>query len=63
MARYDRGDSGPFPAMVLVFLCVTLVVTAYLMSQAPQPTVSGIDTYAAVGSETCTSYLGTPYDC
>ena len=58
-----RSESGPFPAIVLVFLSVTLLVTCYLMSQVPQPTGSGIETYSASDSAWCTSYLGTRFDC
>jgi hypothetical protein len=58
-----RDDTGPIPAIVLLFLSATLLVTCYLMSQAPQPTESGIESTAAFGFETCTSYLGTTFDC
>jgi hypothetical protein len=58
-----RDDSGSLPAIVLVFLSVTLILVCFCMSQAPQPTDSGIESYAAFGSEACTSYLGTPYEC
>jgi len=44
-------------------LSVVLLVTSYLMSQAPQPTYSATESQAAFGTESCTSYLGTPYDC
>jgi hypothetical protein len=58
-----RDDGGPFPAILLVVLSLTLLVTCYLMSQVPQPTYAGGESYAAFGTERCTTYLGTPYDC
>jgi hypothetical protein len=61
-----REDSGPFPAILLVFLSVALVTACYFMSQTPPPTTdSRIASYDSFGtqSQTCTSYLGTPYDC
>jgi Na+-transporting methylmalonyl-CoA/oxaloacetate decarboxylase gamma subunit len=57
-----RNDSGPFPAIVLVFLSLTLIVACYCMSQAPQPTEAGIETQATV-SESCAIYLSTPFGC
>ena len=63
-ARRDmRDEPGPVPAVLLVVLSVVLLVTSYLMSQAPQPTYSATESQAAFGTESCTSYLGTPYDC
>jgi hypothetical protein len=58
-----RDDPGPVPAVVLLFLSVTLLVACYFMSQARQPTESGIDSSAAFGAQSCTSYLGTTFDC
>ncbi len=58
-----RDDPGPFPAIVLVFLSITLLAASYFMSQAPQPTESGIESSAAFGVPVCTSYLGTTFDC
>jgi len=58
-----RDDPGPFPAIVLVFLSVTLFVACYLMSQAQVPTEPGIESSAASGTPLCTSYLGTTFDC
>lgn len=58
-----RDDAGPLPAIVLLFLSATLLVTCYLMSQTPQPTEPGIESTAAFGFEMCTSYLGTTFDC
>jgi hypothetical protein len=58
-----RSESGPFPAILLVFLSLTLLVACYLMSQVPQPTDSSIETYSASDSGWCTSYLGTRFDC
>jgi hypothetical protein len=58
-----RDDASPFPAILLVVLSLTLVVTCYLMSQVPQPTSTGGESYATFGSESCASYLGTSYDC
>jgi len=58
-----RDDPGPFPAIVLVFLSLTLLVACYLMSQAPQPTEPGIESSVAYGTPLCTSYLGTTFDC
>ena len=58
-----RDDPGPLPAIVLVVLSLTLLVASYLMSQAPQPRQPGIQSTAAYGSVSCTSYLGTSYEC
>jgi hypothetical protein len=58
-----RSESGPFPAIVLVFLSLTMLVASYLMSQARQPSDSGIETSSASDSGWCTSYLGTRFDC
>jgi hypothetical protein len=58
-----RDDAGRLPAILLIVLSVTLLVACYLMSQAPQPGYPGTQSEATFGSETCTSYLGTPYDC
>jgi hypothetical protein len=63
MTRPERSDSGPIPPIVLVVLSLTLLVMCYLISQAPQLTDSGIESHAAFGTEECTSYLGTPYNC
>ncbi len=58
-----REDPGPVPAIVLVFLSLTLLMASYLMSRAPQPSQPGIQSTAAFGSVSCTSYFGTSYDC
>jgi len=58
-----RDDPGLFPTIVLVLLSLTLLVACYFMSQAQQPTESGIDSSAAFGVQLCTSYLGTTFDC
>jgi hypothetical protein len=58
-----REDSGPLPAIVLVFLSFKLLVACCLMSQAPQPTEPGIESSAAFGIPSCTSYVGTTFDC
>jgi hypothetical protein len=58
-----RDDSGALPGLVLVFLSLTLVVACYLMSLAPQPTAPGLQSSSASGSESCTSYFGTTFDC
>jgi hypothetical protein len=58
-----RDDSGVLPGLLLVFLSLTLTVACYLMSLTPPPTAPGLESYAAPGSESCTSYLGTTFDC
>ena len=58
-----RDDPGPVPAIVLVFLSLTLLMASYLMSQAPQPTRPGIESTAAFGTVSCMTYNGTSYDC
>src|SRR5438094_5610988 len=55
-----RDDPGPVPTILLLVLSLTLLATCYLMSQAPQPTESGIDTTPTYyGMTSCVPSLGT----
>ena len=58
-----RGDSSPLAGILFVLLSAALVLSCYLMSEAPQPSYPGVESYAADSETLCMSYLGTWYDC